>query len=492
MRNIPANLDKYQVKGLLAQKLHGPAFFNGQRNFDVHLFKPSEHDRNGVVMIPDPIVGERFLKSYGTSNPGSILFMGNKRISFEESRREPPSPDQVQTIGQTPWMDPTWEREREQKEKNLSEMFVALQSIQFGWMCRDDVFSIESEARQPALLRFDHIRRELHVTVSEAYNSPTEYVIAIRQPSIMVISCHASRFDQQTVIFLQLEIPPAFFNRHVPIPGVKKQDPYQRLTTFPLVNNPDALPYASLALRLVLLSPTGTEAFGILADLANMRNMVKSFPVEVARRDLFSRNRLQRMDISIRQLDSWAVAFQLEGLVRNLSVDGKEAVELVPEVKELMNSHGKPFVAKLLRQFSPRAKEFLPEKASSTIVSYLKSFVEEFRAQGDLEADTPSNPNFYASLHVMITPTSMFLSGPFIDQSNRVIRRYSQASQENFLRVEFRDENNLQYRFDRDVNGEEFIKDRVGPIMRDGLVIAGRRFRFLAYSQSALKEHSVW
>jgi hypothetical protein len=86
----------------------------------------------------------------------------------------------------------------------------------------------------------------------------------------------------------------------------------------------------------------------------------------------------------------------------------------------------------------------------------------------------------------------MYLSGPYVDKSNRVIRRYGQASQENFLRVEFRDENHLQFRFDKDVDSEGFIRARVGQIMEKGLVIAGRKFYFLAYSQSALKEHSVW
>ncbi len=56
----------------------------------------------------------------------------------------------------------------------------------------------------------------------------------------------------------------------------------------------------------------------------------------------------------------------------------------------------------------------------------------------------------------------------------------------------FTDERNLQYRFDRDIDGQAFVRERVGGILRSGLLIGGRQFRFLAYSMSALKEHSVW
>jgi hypothetical protein len=43
------------------------------------------------------------------------------------------------------------------------------------------------------------------------------------------------------------------------------------------------------------------------------------------------------------------------------------------------------------------------------------------------------------------------------------------------------------------VDGAAFVKMRYGKILREtGLKIGGRRYWFLAYSQSALKEHSVW
>lgn len=76
------------------------------------------------------------------------------------------------------------------------------------------------------------------------------------------------------------------------------------------------------------------------------------------------------------------------------------------------------------------------------------------------------------------------------DRSNRVIRAYPD-NQQNFVRIQFCDEDYLQFRWpDRDVDGEAFIKARVGGILRQGIKIGGRSFEFLAYSQSALKARS--
>ena len=93
-------------------------------------------------------------------------------------------------------------------------------------------------------------------------------------------------------------------------------------------------------------------------------------------------------------------------------------------------------------------------------------------------------------LHVIVTPTTIVLDGPFPERSNRIIRSYP-GHHFNFLRVSFADESHLQHRFDRQVDGRQYIQERVGSALLNGLAIAGSYFKFLAYSQSALKEHAV-
>ena len=58
--------------------------------------------------------------------------------------------------------------------------------------------------------------------------------------------------------------------------------------------------------------------------------------------------------------------------------------------------------------------------------------------------------------------------------------------------MDFRDEDRLQYRWDRSVDGTSFLHERVGGTLKNGFTLADRRFEFLAYSSSALREHAVW
>jgi RNA-dependent RNA polymerase len=81
---------------------------------------------------------------------------------------------------------------------------------------------------------------------------------------------------------------------------------------------------------------------------------------------------------------------------------------------------------------------------------------------------------------------SRFSVEQYPDRSNRVIRSYP-SHQQYFVRVQFCEEDYLHFRFDRDIDGEHFIKTRVGGTLRQGIMIGGRSFEFLAYSQSALK-----
>lgn len=49
----------------------------------------------------------------------------------------------------------------------------------------------------------------------------------------------------------------------------------------------------------------------------------------------------------------------------------------------------------------------------------------------------------------------------------------------------------MQIRWDLNVDGDSFVKERFGSLLKSGLTIAGRHYDFLAFSNSGLKEHSV-
>ncbi|KAJ8648448.1 hypothetical protein MRB53_001471 [Persea americana] len=100
---------------------------------------------------------------------------------------------------------------------------------------------------------------------------------------------------------------------------------------------------------------------------------------------------------------------------------------------------------------------------------------------------------------VQVTPTKVYFCGPEVNSSNRVLRRFSNDL-ENFIRVSFVDED-----WDK-IHSKELIRrtvpavgerhtsvyERILSTLRNGIVIGDKKFEFLAYSSSQLKENSVW
>lgn len=107
-------------------------------------------------------------------------------------------------------------------------------------------------------------------------------------------------------------------------------------------------------------------------------------------------------------------------------------------------------------------------------------------------------PEFGASPHcvlvrkVVITPSTMYLSTPNLEPSNRILRRYAPYS-DRFLRVQFTDEL---------VKGKIFsspnstrhnaLFNRVFRTMSNGIEIGGRRFEFLAFGNSQFRENGAY
>ncbi|KAH7839585.1 hypothetical protein Vadar_006011 [Vaccinium darrowii] len=100
---------------------------------------------------------------------------------------------------------------------------------------------------------------------------------------------------------------------------------------------------------------------------------------------------------------------------------------------------------------------------------------------------------------VQITPCKVYFCGPEVNMSNRVLRHYHQDI-ENFLRVSFVDEE-LGNLFSTDLSprkpfsSEEKrtqIYTRILSVLRDGIVIGNKKFDFLAFSSSQLRDNSTW
>ncbi|KAL3751152.1 hypothetical protein ACJRO7_012034 [Eucalyptus globulus] len=99
---------------------------------------------------------------------------------------------------------------------------------------------------------------------------------------------------------------------------------------------------------------------------------------------------------------------------------------------------------------------------------------------------------------VQVTPSKMYFCGPEVNASNRVLRKYP-GDIDNFLRVSFVDEEldkiySTNWSPSNSANDERQsgIYKRIVSTLRDGIAIGDKRFEFLAFSTSQLRDSSVW
>ncbi|KAJ3287255.1 hypothetical protein HDU79_005847 [Rhizoclosmatium sp. JEL0117] len=99
----------------------------------------------------------------------------------------------------------------------------------------------------------------------------------------------------------------------------------------------------------------------------------------------------------------------------------------------------------------------------------------------------------YCWMHQLkISPSDEYLEGPYIDQSNRVVREYSKYMA-HFLQVAFvgLDGSQIgQHMFfaDNEQYGEYHFEGKIHYHLSNGVTVSGRLFKFLAFSSSSLKE----
>ncbi|KAI0244863.1 hypothetical protein L0F63_000733 [Massospora cicadina] len=100
------------------------------------------------------------------------------------------------------------------------------------------------------------------------------------------------------------------------------------------------------------------------------------------------------------------------------------------------------------------------------------------------------NPSTHALVRkVVVTPSKVYLLPPIMEESNRVLRTYLKA-QDRFLRVNFVDEGFNSIHPNTTMNLK--LLKRVADVMELGMTVARRKYEFLAFSSSQLKEHGCW
>jgi len=295
-----------------------------------------------------------------------------------------------------------------------------------------------------------------------------------------------------SVIIFDLFAPPNFekdsFNDRAP-EGVEQKGEFKTRHRISTLDDAHAsiAPYAH-HLRVVLADPDDLLKFEKVCHLAECEpRPIRIARVDALAKEFFVRRELNHVRRWIQTMD-WKNAFQIEAYLRCGLLNTHDLLHsLQNPIEDVIRDYGTE-ASELLRQFSVELKMRQPDDNPIDCLARVRSKHPTLKplrlAQGHISCH-----------HVIVTPSRILLEGPYTTQSNRVIRHYlshDPALVECFIRVEFRDEDRLHYRWDGDVDGSWFLQHRVGGILRDGFTLGGRIFEFLAYSTSALREHSVW
>jgi hypothetical protein len=241
-------------------------------------------------------------------------------------------------------------------------------------------------------------------------------------------------------------------------------------------------------IRITISEAEAREEFRNKLEKLRLRALFDPTPKIDNHSKLFATSVLDEFNKWLSTLD-YEIAFQLEALLDRRIFCPDEFLDLKDDVDAVVTVYGVRAISSCIRSLG-RSSEDHENRPSPKSVREL--FAEACGAIRNGDWKEPSYRKGLFECHrATVTPTSIVLKGPFPDESNRVIRQYA-GHHSNFLRVEFREEDRLNFRRDREVDGDAFLDERIGTILKQGIQIAGRRFEFLGYSSSALREHIVW
>ncbi|KAJ7608735.1 RdRP-domain-containing protein [Roridomyces roridus] len=534
IRNVTFSASENDVKEALAERLHRPPFdTTTPLNFQVALFRAQRshtHRGIGLVTLATSDAGETFLGIYGVSG---VNIRG--RVALFSRNKQPPNLALIDAVRNSPWRPPRSVIEEQERAAELSTR-IPLATFSFGRVCRDGSFSLEGESYSGSVAcntetrRLDILCKE-HSTIHSAPESnPDEFLSTLFASfsfdksisSTIENSMHynASRIIAFAIsglrVFLQSDLPPSFERR--------SRNPMNdlfgdRTTAFRLsgFNDTGVSALTSQMLCLEFKSQHDLETFRRRSHGIHLPSSVHK-DVPIHRHNFYARSNWEQLQSLLASLH-FRLAFEVDKAVWMSVLDPTEALALGPSLQELQRKTDVQFdeAANIFRHFTTliefptlgvaatlvsksrrrrrrnrkraQAKAVEPEVPATNLAGLLAQAVEDYVADVVSNRYVPSE-GIYQSYHLVLTPSTQVLDGPLPDQSNSVLRRFK--NNDSFLRVSFRDENGSAPRQEvaMGLSIDELLEKRYKDCLNGGVSVAGRRYQFLGYSMSGLKEYS--
>ncbi|KAK0710786.1 RNA dependent RNA polymerase-domain-containing protein [Lasiosphaeris hirsuta] len=124
------------------------------------------------------------------------------------------------------------------------------------------------------------------------------------------------------------------------------------------------------------------------------------------------------------------------------------------------------------------------------IMEYLEEQEQKIRQGFELRSELANETqNLTRIFRATVSPTRITLNGPELESKNRILRKFPNHT-DCFIRVQFCDEDGRDL-FNSRVS-LHLIFERFKKVLSGGIQIAGRVYKFLGFSHSSLRSHSVW
>ncbi|KAK1775477.1 RNA dependent RNA polymerase-domain-containing protein [Copromyces sp. CBS 386.78] len=124
------------------------------------------------------------------------------------------------------------------------------------------------------------------------------------------------------------------------------------------------------------------------------------------------------------------------------------------------------------------------------IIEHLKETEKRMREGYAMRPNDEIPSGLTKIYRVLVTPTRIELHGPELEAKNRILRKFPD-DQDYFLRVQFGEEDGQDLFFNSTVSMDT-IYQRFKDVLTNGILVGGRVYRFLGFSHSSLRAHSLW
>ncbi|KAG8691097.1 hypothetical protein FRC11_006846 [Ceratobasidium sp. 423] len=483
----------------------------------------TQRDLTGALTLPHENIGKEFLSKYGEYAPGGISVSG-RRVVVTKSKH-PANRSIVERLRNTPYRSVQDERD-DQLAARAEDLAQRMRVIGFdqGCMQRDGTFLSEysvnmdsaSEIKTIDLYIDDPSRTiVLEITASkteadssaglgifDSLQTTTNYYVKFRYSDIYRVTFDSGTDHSNNMILFQLKTPASYESSNSMSAIMRFLSPNQRVTRNRLSSLTIDDKHEQLARFisnniLVRLTHERALLFKKLCKSAQIGHL-RTGPVYLTQSTMSLESSIQSLQTWIAG-KPWRVAFQLSRILGSMLLNPEEFNAIRQSIDRLMETLTTSQVCAVLLDFiarlgvldrgddwkdPPSVTECLEH--ATVAIRHPVAPVPRLR-----QTREKSKNGDFPCLHVVVTPTRILLEGPAPEQLNRVLRMFPNHW-DNFLRVSFTDEEQGQLRWDTEVDGNSFVRERVGGFLRRGLTIAGRHFEYLGYSNSSLRSHTVW